>query len=289
VATAIVTGASRGIGRATAISLGERGYRVYVTGRTRTAGVLPGTIGRTAEEVTAAGGTGVAVACDHADADAVTALFVEVADEVGSLDVLVNNVFPTDVVESAGDVPFFDQPLETIDAMLGVGVRTHYAATWHAVPLLRRAGGGLVVNITSAGAAYTVLSPSYTMAKAALDKFTVDAAKPLSALGVTIVSVWPGPMVATEAVLANPSRQMWDITETPFLTGRAIAHLAADPDVGRLSGRVLVSADIAKAYGFADLDDASPAFPFDEPQVRRQLLKRAPYRLARDEPAGGGQ
>jgi NAD(P)-dependent dehydrogenase (short-subunit alcohol dehydrogenase family) len=279
-AGAVVTGASRGIGRAIAISLGELGFTVYVTGRTRHPGPVPGTIDRTADEVTAAGGTGVAVACDHHDDDAVGALFARVAGDGVPLRVLVNNVFPTDAVAELGDRPFFEQPVGAVDEMLAVGLRTHYVATWHAVPLLQAGGGGLVVNISSAGAAYSVLSPAYCMAKAGLDKFTVDAALQLKPSGIAVVSVWPGPLVGTERVEAETPERVGEVTESPFVTGRAVAALAGDDGVLRLTGRVLVAADVAAAYGVVDVDGATPAFPFDQDQIRRQLLRRSPLRLA---------
>ncbi|MCU1344461.1 MAG: short-chain dehydrogenase [Acidimicrobiia bacterium] len=135
------------------------------------------TVERTAREVTAAGGVGIAVACDHHDDAQVGAVFDQIEGDSGSLELLVNNVFPSASVTAAGDGAFFDQSLEILDEVLTVGLRTHYVAAWRAAQLMRRQGDGLIVNITSAGAAYSVLSPAYCMTKAALDKFTVDAAK----------------------------------------------------------------------------------------------------------------
>jgi NAD(P)-dependent dehydrogenase (short-subunit alcohol dehydrogenase family) len=279
-ASAVVTGASRGIGRAIAISLGELGFTVYVTGRTRRPGRVPGTIDRTAEEVTAAGGAGIAVECDHGDGEQIEALFARVAAGDAPLGVLVNNVFPTDTMDELDERPFFEQPLAAADTMLSVGLRAHYAASWHAVPLLRAGGSGLVVNITSAGAAYSVLSPAYCMTKAGLDKFTVDGARQLKPFAVAMVSMWPGPLVGTEHVQVDAPERAAEITESPFLTGRAVAALAADPDVLRLTGRVLVAADVAAAYGRPDLDGTSPPYPFDDAQISRQLLRRSPLRLS---------
>jgi NAD(P)-dependent dehydrogenase (short-subunit alcohol dehydrogenase family) len=278
VSVAIVTGASRGIGRACAISLGERGFTVYVTGRGRADPTLPGTIERTAAEVTAAGGTGVAVACDHRDDGQVEALFALVAAAGDGLDLLVNNVFATDAEAALDDQPFFELPVTAIDDMLDVGLRAHYVAAWHAAGAMRDGGGGLIVNVSSAGAVYGVISPAYGIAKAGLDKFTVDAARQLAPAGITLVSLWPGPLVGTEMVERNPPD--WAaVTESPFLTGRAVAALATDQDVRRFNGRVLVSADVAAAYGFTDADGTLPAYPFDDPQIARQLLRRAPLRI----------
>jgi dehydrogenase/reductase SDR family member 1 len=275
---AIVTGASRGIGRATAITLGEHGFTVYVTGRSRVAGRVPGTIDRTADEVTAAGGTGVAVPCDHRDDGQVAALFATVAEASDRLDLLVNNVFPTDAEAALGGRPFFEQPIEALDALLGVGLRAHYVAAWYAAQLMCPARRGLIVNISSAGAVYPVITPAYCMVKAALDKFTADASRELAPAGVTMISLWPGPLVGTELVAIDPP-DWGEVSETPFLTGRAVAALAADPDVGRLAGRVLVSADVAAAHGLTDADGRRPPYPFDDPQIARQLQRRAPLHL----------
>ncbi|MGD9793053.1 MAG: SDR family NAD(P)-dependent oxidoreductase [Acidimicrobiia bacterium] len=278
--SAIVTGASRGIGRAIAICLGEQGYTVFVTGRSRTEGPIPGTIDKTAQEVTAAGGTGVAVACDHADDEQVAALFERVAAAGNGLDVLVNNLFPTTDVADYENVPFYEQPLANIDGIVATGLRTHFVSSWHAVPLMRERGRGLIVNISSAAAIYTVVSPVYCVAKAGLDKFTVDASRDLKGLGIAMVSLWPGPLVGTEMVQQRPMPAFSStITESPFVTGRAVAVLASDPNIMRRSGRVLVATDVLAATGLTDIDGTLPPYPFDDAQMQQQLLKRLPTRL----------
>jgi dehydrogenase/reductase SDR family protein 1 len=278
VATALVTGASRGIGRAIAISLGEAGHTVYVTGRSSRADDAAQTVERTAREVTAAGGVGVAVPCDHHHDEQLDAVFEQIDTDSGALDLLVNNVFSSPALRSFGDDPFFDQPVEIIDEMLSIGLRTHYVAAWKAVARMRHQGRGLIVNISSAGAAYSVLSPAYCIAKAGLDKFTVDGAKQLKPLGITMVSLWPGPLVDTEFVReTNPDAEQ-EVTESPFLTGRAVTALLEDPDMARFTGRVLVSADLAEFYGFTDADDRTVSYPFDDAQTQRQLIRRAPLR-----------
>lgn len=253
--TAVVTGASRGIGRAIAVSLGESGWTVHVTGRSAT-------VDDAAAEVDAAGGRGVPVRCDHADDAQVAALFEQVDAGGAPLDLLVNNAFPTGAVDPLDETPFFEQPVTTIDALLPVGFRAHYVATWHAARRMVAAGHGTIVNISAASAVYSVLSPAYSVTKAALDKFTVDAARQLRGTGVTILSLWPGPWVATERV-------PFDDAESPFVTGRAVAALAADPEVAQLHGRIVAAADVAGG-----------PYPFDDDQIRRQLLRRAPFRLA---------
>jgi dehydrogenase/reductase SDR family protein 1 len=275
--TAIVTGASRGIGRAIAIALGEIGSTVYVTGRTHGTGAQ--TIDSTADDVSVAGGVGVAVACDHHDDAQLGALFHRVREEQGRLDVLVNNVFPTQTELAIGDQPFFDQPLESVDDFLSVGLGTHYKATWHAAQLMRHQRNGLVVNVSSAGAVYSVLSPSYGIAKAGLDKFTMDAARHLRPVDVAVVSLWPGPLVGTETVRERLPERAHEVTESPVLTGRVVAALAQDPSVLRLTGRILVTTDVGAAYALVDGDGALPPYPFDDAQIARQLLRRAPLRL----------
>lgn len=284
-ATALVTGASRGIGRGIAICLGEAGYTVYVTGRATSPDAAPGTVERTAQEVTAAGGVGIAVACDHSRDEQIDALFDQITTDSGSLELLVNNVFSSPTLQSFGDQPFFDQPLAIIDETLSVGLRSHYVASWKALQLMRNQGDGLIVNVSSAGAAYSVLSPAYCLAKAGLDKFTVDAAKQLKPLGITMVSLWPGPLVDTEFVRDTVANAEAEITESAFLSGRAVTALVQDPDVARFTGRVLVSADLAHFYGFTDQGDIVRPYPFDDEQTKRQLLRRAPLR-AGDRPSG---
>lgn len=279
--TAIVTGASRGIGRATAIALGEAGFRVYVTGRTHSLARAPGSIEATAAAVSSVGGEGRPVRVDHNDDSMLTGLFAHVRHQSSTLDVLVNNVFPTDLVAEAPDAPFFELPVAEVHEMLGAGLRTHYVAAWHAAQLMADAGRGLIVNIGSSGAVYPHLGPAYSMAKAALDVFTTTAARELREYGVAMVSVWPGPLVATERVREAGPEQLAQATETPFFTGRAVRALADDPEVLRMSGRVLAAADLARHYGFTDADGTVPPYPFDDEQMRRIIGLRLPARPKR--------
>lgn len=275
--TAIVTGASRGIGRATAIALGEAGYRVYVTGRSHSLSRAPGTIDAAAAAVSSVGGDGRAVRIDHQDDSMLTGLFAHVRHQSHTLDVLVNNVFPTDAFEPDDEAPFFEQPVSVMHEVLGAGLRTHYVASWHAAQLMVGRGSGLIVNISDAAAIRPTLGPAHSMAKAALDTFTNFAAAQLRPFGVAMVSVWPGPVVGTERVRRRP--EMADrITETPFLTGRAVRALASDPDVLRKSGRVFSAADLAAHYGFTDADGAVPEYPHDDEQLRAYLMRRLPAR-----------
>jgi dehydrogenase/reductase SDR family protein 1 len=258
---ALVTGASRGVGKGIARGLGEAGATVYVTGRTLTPGELPGTVGETAEEVTALGGRGIAVACDHADDQAVAGLFERIHAEHGALDILVNNAFgvpPGRIV-----APFWETPIEQWDTMHRVGLRSHYVAAWHAVkPMLAR-GRGLILNVSSFGAKITAVNVAYGVGKAGVDRMSRDMAKDLAKLGVTVVSIWPG-IVRTERHLAEQlGLDPVKMGESAQFSGRAVAALAADPAVHGKTGQALVVAELAREYGFTDVDGTLP------PSLRR--------------------
>jgi len=265
---AIVTGASRGIGKGIAIELGAAGATVYVTGRTLHEGdaPLPGTIGTTAEAVTAAGGLGIAVACDHADDAAVEGLFARVLAEQGRLDVLVNNAFamPADLTSQR---PFFERPISDWDVMIDVGTRSAYAASVLAARAMATAARGLIVNVSSSGAVEHRWHVVYGVGKAALDRITADTAIELRPHGVSVVSVWPGLVLTERTERARSALPQLDFehAESQRFTGRAIVALASDPEVLRLSGRALASHELALAYGFRDVDGRLPAGPIHVP------------------------
>ncbi len=264
---AVVTGASRGIGKGCALELGARGATVYVTARSVSEAdhPLPGTVGATAAEVTAIGGTGVAVACDHRDDEAVDALFRRVADDHGRLDVLVNNAFLIPP-ELTSRLPFWKVPISNWDDMVDVGTRSAYVASVHAARSMVEAGRGVIVNVSSSGAEEYAWHVAYGVGKCALDRLTADTAHELRPFGVAVVSVWPG-FVRTEridgAVAAGALPAGLDISgaESPRFTGRAVAALAADPDVMRWTGRAVSANTLAQEYGFRDLDGRLPAGP----------------------------
>jgi NAD(P)-dependent dehydrogenase (short-subunit alcohol dehydrogenase family) len=264
---AVVTGASRGVGRGIARGLGEAGATVYVTGRTVEEGTsaarLPGSVHTTAREVTELGGTGIAVPCDARDDEQLAALVARVSAEQGRLDVLVNSVwggyerFTDGTPFNPG--PFWEQPIGLWDAMHRTGVRAHYVTTALAAPLLVAGGGGLVVSVSSFAGQVVVPPVPYGVAHAAIDRLARDTAEDLRPHGVASVSLYPG-LVLTESVVANlqffadePNR------ETPLFVGRTVAALAADPDVLRLTGRWLVAAEVAAAYGVTDEHGHLPA------------------------------
>lgn len=272
---AVVTGASRGIGKGIAVELGAAGATVYVTGRTLQPGRLPGTVIATAAEIDEAGGRGVAVQCDHRDDAAVAAVFERVRAEQGRLDVLVNNVYDAPGSARWLGRPFWEVPAEGWDHTFAVGVRSHYVASVLATPLLLDAeAGGLIVNVSSPGAVGYTHNVVYGVAKTALDRMTADMAHDLRGRGVTAVSIWPG-IVDTELlqtippgpdgrrVLSLPGEGDYDLAgaETPRFAGRAVAALAADPDRESRTGRAFYVADLAGAYGFTDVDGRVPRPP----------------------------
>lgn len=259
----VVTGASRGAGRGIALALGETGATVYVTGRTRREGdaPLPGTVEATAEAITAAGGKGIPVYCDHARDEDTRVLFERVADEHGHLDILVNNATSLhDALVQSG--PFWEKPLELTD-IWDVGMRSHYTATWHAAPLLVAGGEGLVVNTSSFGGRIYMHGPAYGAGKAAVDKMSHDMAVDFRPHNVAVVSIWMGLLLTERSrrvFEAEPEKyaQIMDTAENPEFTGRVIDALARDPDLMDKSGKVWIGAELGALYGVTDLNGRVP-------------------------------
>ncbi|WP_280428264.1 SDR family NAD(P)-dependent oxidoreductase [Nocardia brasiliensis] len=267
---AVVTGASRGIGKGIAVELGAAGATVYVTGRSDTPGRLPGTVGETAAAVDAAGGVGVPFVCDHRDDDAVHGLFEQIRTAHGRLDVLVNNVYNSPAAARWLGKPFWEVPPKAWDETFDIGVRSHYVASVYAAPLLI-AACGLIVNISSPGAERYMHNAVYGVAKAALDRLTADLAHNLADTGVTAVSLWPGivdtellQMVPADAegrrVVTLPGEGTFDLAaaETPRFPGRAVVALAVDAERRTRTGSAWRVADLAKVYGFTDVDGRVP-------------------------------
>jgi NAD(P)-dependent dehydrogenase (short-subunit alcohol dehydrogenase family) len=259
----VVTGASRGAGKGIALALGATGATVYVTGRTRNEGdaPLPGTVQATAEAVTAAGGTGIAVFCDHADDNQVRLLFERVSDEQGRVDILVNNATSLhDALTRSG--PFWEKPL-ALTGLWDVGMRSYYTAAWYAAPLLLASGAGLIVNTSSFGGRIYMHGPAYGAGKAAVDKMSHDMAIDFRGHNVAVVSIWMG-LLLTERTLrvfaAEPEKYaaLADTAETPEFTGRVIDALAKDPCLLEKSGRVLIGAELAQEYGLTDTNGRRP-------------------------------
>ena len=263
---AVVTGASRGAGRAIALVLGEAGAIVYVTGRSVRGGPrtedLPGTIDETAAEVTARGGVGIPIRCDHAVDGDVEALFARVRSERGRLDLLVNNAWGGYEGYGNFDAPFWEQPLRHWEGMFTAGVRAHLVAGRFAAPLMFARRAGLIISTVAWAFGKYLGNLFYDVAKAAIIRMAFGMAHELRPHGVAAVALAPG-FMRTERVLAAHAAQPFDLsgTESPEYVGRAVAALAADPDVLGKSGRVLTAGDLARDYGFTDVDGRQvPAF-----------------------------
>lgn len=286
---AVVTGASRGAGKGIAMELGAAGATVYVTGRSTRAEpargyermmaesamtALPGTIDDTAQEVTALGGTGIPVRVDHTRDDEVRALFERVEREAGGLDLLVNNAWGGHEAFSvaAFGAPFWEQAMDQWEAMLDHGVRNHLLASRIAAPIFIRQGRGLIVTTTYWDrGGYLRGNLFYDLAKASMVRLAFSMAEELRPHGVASLAVSPGWM-RTEFVLAalKADESTWrDVpalarTESPRYLGRAVAALAADPQVMRRSGGVHAVGDLAVEYGFTDIDGrVVPPFALD--------------------------
>ena len=266
---AVVTGASRGIGRGIAIGLGEQGATVYVTGRST--GDRPRTIDTTAREVTEAGGTGIPVRTDHFHDDQIAAIFNKVKEEHGHLDILVNNVFkiPDPPAWEGG---FWEHPVSIWDDQVGIGLRGHYVASWHAAPLLfespKRA---IIINITSPAGLVYLFNSSYSVGKAGLDRLTHDMAIELAPKNVTALALRPGP-TKTEFIedqAAQGVQVAMDGAETPIFIGRVAAAVISDPLHQEMTGRVHWSSELGIGYGVVDEKG-------EIPMSARERFKQAP-------------
>ena len=282
---ALVTGASRGVGRGVALQLGEAGATVYITGRSAD------DLQRTRKEVMLRGAAdAIAVIMDHSNDDEVEALFERIRKEQdGRLDICVNNAYAgiNSIVESSGK-KFYEQPVGIWDELNGVGLRGHYLCTVFASRMMAARKSGLIVNVSSPGGLRYAFNVAYGIGKAACDRMAADCAVELRKDNVAMVSLWPG-MVATEIIKRTTRRIFADIcawapaanlyfrsseikqiqdivnqtekwkedqldAESVEFSGMAIAHLASDPNIMDKSGRILMTHDLAHEYGFKDVD-----------------------------------
>ena len=273
---ALVAGATRGAGRGIAVELGAAGATVYATGRStrerRSEYDRPETIEDTADLVTAAGGHGVAVPTDHLDPDAVAALVARIECEHGRLDVLVNDIWGGELMVE-WDVPVWEHDLVNGLRTLRLAIDTHLVTAHHALRLLARRPGGLVVEVTDGTAAYNErtyrLNAFYDLAKIAPIRLARAWAHELAPHGGTAVAVTPG-WLRSEIMLEHfaVTEQTWRdalarephfaISETPRFFGRGVAALAADPDRARWNAASTSSGELATVYGVTDLDGSRP-------------------------------
>jgi NAD(P)-dependent dehydrogenase (short-subunit alcohol dehydrogenase family) len=262
---ALVTGASRGVGRGIAVELGHAGATVYLTGRSTpgrsTVGTLGGSVEETAHEVEAAGGTAIPIVCDHRDDDATERVLARIEREQRRLDVLVNNVWGGYEGLHAGRVrewraPFWEQPSQLWDAMFDAGVRAHYVTSALAARLMVRRRRGLIVTVSFFAAPDA--NVSFRVAKLSDDRLAGEMAAELRDYGVTSVGLYPG-LVRTEGIMRVADRVDLAGSESPRFAGRAVTALAADGEVIARSGEILVAAELAAEYGFADIDGHRPA------------------------------
>ncbi len=273
---ALVAGATRGAGRGIAVELGAAGATVYVTGRTtrehRSEYNRPETIQETAELVTQAGGRGIAIPTDHLDVEQVRALVATITAQSGHLDVLVNDIWGGEHL-AEWNTPVWKHSLENGLRLLRLAIDTHIITSHLALPLLIRKPGGLLIEITDGTAEYNSthyrLCLYYDLAKTSITRMAWGLAHELELYGCTAVCVTPGWMRSEmmldimgvteanwrDAIPQNPGFQR---SETPHFVGRAIAALAGDPDVHRFSGQSLSSIQLARIYGFTDLDGSQP-------------------------------
>jgi dehydrogenase/reductase SDR family member 1 len=267
---AVVTGASRGIGKGVAIELGAAGAIVYVTGRTeQPSDGVSGSLAETADEIAAAGGVGLPVRCDHADDEDIGALFARIHHDHGRVDVLVNCVFNSSAFRSTIGRPFWELPMSIWHDVIDLGTRSAYVASAHAVPLMLGHHGGLIVNISARGAQRYRYNVAYGVGKAALDRMTGDMAHELRELGVAVISLWPGAIRTEHMDAMIAAGDSWalenfpdpELLETPRYVGRVVAALAADPTVMARTGHRFWAAEIAADYGLADEHGRTHAIP----------------------------
>ncbi|MET0250841.1 MAG: SDR family NAD(P)-dependent oxidoreductase [Novosphingobium sp.] len=258
---AVVTGASRGIGKGIALALAREGATVYVTGRTVAEGsyYLPGTVGETAALCNEAGGRGVAVPCDHTDDEAVAALFAQVERDEGRLDILVNNAFllSDDLLAAQ---PFWEKPLSNLE-MWDAGVKSNFTAAWHAARIMVPQKSGLIVAISGFAARTYTYGVIFGTSKTAVGRMTRDMAIELKPHGVAAITLWQG-LTLTEKAQDNMARMADKMTASiTSMTGssvehpgRVIAALATDPDLMKRTGGEFITTEVAQEYGITDID-----------------------------------
>ncbi|MFD5246557.1 SDR family oxidoreductase [Amycolatopsis sp. NPDC058340] len=271
---ALVAGATRGAGRGIAVQLGAAGVTVYVTGRStgsrRSEMNRPETIEETAALVDEAGGHGIAIGVDHLAADQVRELVERIDAEQGALHVLVNDIYGAPI-EWGKTV--WGSTLDIGLRTLRLAVDTHAITSHFALPLMIRNPGALVVEVNDGTAEYNSenyrVSFFYDLAKTAVNRMAFALGHELAPHGGTAVAVTPG-WLRSEAMLdayrvteenwrdATKVQPHFAISESPAFVGRAVAALAGDAEVARWNGKSVSSGELAKEYGFTDLDGSRP-------------------------------
>ncbi|MBO6565889.1 MAG: SDR family NAD(P)-dependent oxidoreductase [Pseudomonadales bacterium] len=261
---AVVTGSSRGIGKGIAIALGEKGCTVYSTGRSTGDGDR--TIDTTARMVTKAGGEGRAIQCDHGNDDEIEALFKQIGDEAGRIDILVNNVYkiPNPPAWGGG---FWDHPIQVWDDQVGIGLRAHYVASWHAAQWMFKSDNARMLNVSSPGGQSYHFSSSYGSGKAGLDRLTADMAIELEPKGVPACVLYPG-SVATEFIQDAAEEREMDLSQsqTPLLVGRSAASLLMQDDLMSRTGSIQWVEDLIEEFDLYDENGSRPTQRYAERQ-----------------------
>ena len=282
----IVTGATRGIGKGIALQLGEKGAKVYITGRTvdpPNGSKVGGSLRETAEEIKARGGDCIPVQCDHSKDEDIERLFEQVKRENdGQLDVLVNNAYSAvNAVFNNIDVQFWDQPASMWDTVNNVGLRNHYICSVYAARMMVPRKQGLIVNVSSPGGLRYLFNTAYGIGKEACDRMAADCGHELYSSNVAFISLWPGP-VGTEELMSslsdNPNepipkqalppgmkkssrariQNMFQGGETAEYVGQCISALATDPNIMKKSGKIVLTCDVGKEHGLKDKDGHVP-------------------------------
>lgn len=267
---AVVTGASRGVGKGIALALGKAGMTVYVTGRSMSTSevslkgnALSGTVIEIADLITKVGGRGIPVCCDHSDDEQVKALFGRINVEHGKLDLLVNNAIAlNDQLIDHG--PFWEKSLDLVD-VIDVGLRSSYVASYYAAPLLIKSNKGLIIFTSSYGGGCYMHGPAYGAQKAGGDKMAADMAVDFENTSVSCISLWLGPQKTERSAIAAIARpdsygNIMEIGESPEFNGEVILALLEDSNLKTLSGTTLISAELAVKYGVTDGDKQPTSF-----------------------------
>ncbi len=263
---ALVTGASRGIGKGIAIALAKAGATVYITGRSLdhdTSTVpLEGSLKDTLENINSFGGDCIAIPCDHSIDSSIHELFETIKTEKGRLDILVNNVWAGYQMMQHGQTGFgtkfwkHQNSAHFWDSIFDVGVRSHYLASGYAANLMVKQTSGLIVHLTSAAGFKYTSNVAYGVSKAAINRMAEDMAHELKKHKVAVVALCPG-RTKTEMILSRKGSTTYN--ESPEFVGRSIVALASDPELMNKSGQILITRELALTYGFTDIDGKQPS------------------------------